>query len=69
MDFYDKNGTPLAIGDKIRPDEGRVLTLVSKAYVDEMGEEVMFGQQLDDDPMAFSLLTQDNLSKQWEKVE
>lgn len=68
MDFHDKRGTLLAIGDRIAPDEGRVLTLVSSAYMAELGQEVLFGQQLDDDPAAFSLLTQDNLSKQWTKV-
>ena len=68
MNFYDKNDTPLQIGDKIIPDKGRELLIVSIAYVADYEEECMFGQQIED-PLAFSVLTQDNLSLQWTKVE
>ena len=68
MNFYDKNQTLLQVGDRIVPDKGRELLIVSIAYVEDCAEECMFGQQTED-PLAFSLLTQDNLSKQWTKVE
>lgn len=68
MIFYDKNQLPLQIGDRIIPDEGRELLIVSVAYVDDFKEECMFGQQVEE-PLAFSVLTQDNLSLQWTKVE
>ncbi len=66
--FYDKNGTALYVGDHIVPDEGRELLLVSDGYVEELGQEVLFGQQVED-PAAFSILTGKNLSGQWTKVE
>ena len=68
MNFYDKNNTLLQVGDKIIPDKGRELLIVSIAYVADYEEECMFGQQIED-PLAFSVLTQDNLSLQWTKVE
>lgn len=68
MNFYDKNKTPLQVGDKIIPDKGRELLIVSIAYVADYEAECMFGQQIED-PLAFSVLTQDNLSLQWTKVE
>jgi hypothetical protein len=67
MKFYDKNGTELKVGDHIIPDEGRELLIVSIAYVEEYKQECMFGQQILD-PLAFSLLTQENLSAQWTKI-
>ena len=68
MNFYDKNKTLLQVGDKIIPDKGRELLIVSVAYVEDYESECMFGQQTED-PLAFSVLTQDNLSLQWTKVE
>ena len=68
MNFYDKNKTLLQVGDKIIPDKGRELLIVSIAYVADYEAECMFGQQIED-PLAFSVLTQDNLSLQWTKVE
>lgn len=68
MDFFDKNGILLRIGDHIIPDEGRELTIVSIAYVDELNQWCMFGQQVLD-PLAFSVLTQEDLSRQWRKLE
>ncbi len=67
MTFYDKNGAALYVGDNIVPDEGRELTIVSSGELEEFGE-VLFGQQVAD-PAAFSILTPDNLSSQWTKVE
>lgn len=67
MNFYDKNQTPLQVGDRIIPDKGRELIIVSIAYVADYEAECMFGQQIED-PLAFSLLTQENLSAQWTKV-
>lgn len=64
----DKNGKEINIGDKIKPDKGRTLLIVSKAYVEDYGEECLFGQQIED-PLAFSPLTQENLSSQWTIVE
>lgn len=68
MKFYDKNNTQLQIGDRIAPDKGRELLIVSVFYIEDYDEECMFGQQIED-PLAFSLLTKDNLSKQWTKVD
>ncbi len=67
MVFYDKNKTELKIGDHIVPDKGRELIIVSIAFVPDYGCECMFGQQVAD-PLAFSLLTQENLSAQWTKA-
>lgn len=67
MKFYDKNQVLLQIGDKIVPDKGKELLIVSIAYVDDYQQECMFGQQTED-PLSFSLLTRDNLSMQWTKV-
>ena len=63
----DKNGKEIKIGDKIKPDIGRVLLIVSQFNVPELGE-CLFGQQIEN-PLAFSPLTQENLSSQWEIVE
>ena len=68
MNFYDKNQTLLQVGDRIVPDKGRELVIVSIAYVADYETECMFGQQIED-PLAFSLLTQENLMSQWTKVE
>ena len=68
MKFYDKNNNLLQVGDRIIPDKGRELLIVSIAYVADYEAECMFGQQIED-PLAFSVLTQDNLSTQWTKVE
>ncbi|MCD7946341.1 MAG: hypothetical protein LUF81_07035 [Clostridiales bacterium] len=68
MAFYDKNGSALYVGDHITPDEGRELLLISEAYVEDFGETCLFGQQVVE-PAAFSILTQENLSSQWTKVE
>lgn len=67
MKFYDKNGVELQIGDTIVPDAGRKLLIVSVFYVEDYQEECMFGQQVED-PLAFSMLTKDNLTSQWTKV-
>lgn len=66
MNFYDKNKTELKIGDHIIPDNGKELVIVSIAFVPDCECECMFGQQVED-PLAFSLLTQENLSAQWTK--
>ncbi len=68
MAFYDKNGTELAVGDHIIPDAGLELQLVSSGYLAEAGETVLFGQQVEN-LACFSWLTQDNLSRQWTKLE
>lgn len=67
MKFYDKNGVELHIGDTIIPDAGRKLLIVSIFYVEDYQEECMFGQQIED-PLAFSVLTKDNLALQWTKI-
>ena len=68
MNFYDKNQTPLQVGDRIIPDKGKELLIVSIAYVPDYETDCMFGQQIED-PLAFSLLTKENLASQWTKVE
>lgn len=67
MEFYDKNHTLLQIGDRIIPDKGRELLIVSIFYIDDYETECMFGQQIED-PLSFSLLTRENLAEQWTKV-
>ncbi|MCC8181929.1 MAG: hypothetical protein LIO45_02960, partial [Clostridiales bacterium] len=56
------------VGDHIVPDEGRELLLVSEGYVEDFGETCLFGQQVED-PRAFSILTPEDLSTGWTKVE
>ena len=66
--MVDKNGKEIKIGNKLKPDEGRILLVVSHFdNVSDLGE-CLFGQQIDD-PLAFSPLTQENLSKQWTIIE
>jgi hypothetical protein len=64
--MLDKNGNEIKVGDKIVPADGkgRELLIVSQFYVEEMGEECLFGQQVED-PLAFSPLTQENLQENW----
>lgn len=64
----DKNGKEIKIGDVVKPDEGKILKIVSQVYVEHIKEECLFGQQVEN-PLAFSPLTQENLSKQWTIVE
>ena len=68
MGFYDKNGTELNIGDHIIPDEGLELAIVSSGYVEAYKDEVMFGQQVAN-MCCFSILTKENLAKQWTRLE
>lgn len=66
--MVDKNGKKIKIGDKIKPDDdGKILLIVSQFEVKELGV-CLFGQQIED-PLAFSPLTQENLSLQWSVVE
>ena len=66
--MVDKNGKEIKIGNKVKPDEGRILLIVSHFdNVEELGE-CLFGQQIEN-PLAFSPLTQENLSKQWEIID
>jgi len=67
MKFYDKNNTLLQVGDRIIPDKGRELLIVSIFYIEDYDAECMFGQQIED-PLSFSLLTAENLATQWTKV-
>lgn len=67
MNFYDKNETLLQVGDRIMPDAGRELLIVSVFYVEDYQAECMFGQQIAD-PLSFSVLTKENLATQWTKV-
>lgn len=67
MAFYDKNGTELNIGDHIIPDEGLELVIVSTGYLEDYKDDVMFGQQVTN-MCCFSILTKENLKKQWSKI-
>lgn len=64
--FYDKNGKALHIGDHIMPDAGLELEIASESYIQEIGENCLIGHQVQD-PETFSLLTVENLQKQWTK--
>lgn len=67
--FKDKNGNEINIGDQIKPDVmGMILQIVSERYVEDIEQECLFGQQVEN-PLAFSLLTQEDLSKQWTLIE
>lgn len=68
--FVDVNGKEIKIGDKVFPanGEGCLLLIISRAYVSDFETECLFGQQVED-PLAFSPLTPENLSKNWIKVE
>ena len=67
-EMTDMNGKVIHIGDKIRPNgEGRVLLIVSQFEVEGAGM-CLFGQQIED-PLAFSPLNQEELSKQWILIE
>lgn len=65
--MIDKNGKEIKIGDIVRPDSGRELLIVSQANVEDLGL-CLFGQQIED-PLAFSALTQEDLSNQWTVIE
>lgn len=64
--MVDKNGKEVNVGDKIVPADGNgmMLLIVSKFFVDSLKEDCLFGQQVED-PMSFSPLTQEVLSKYW----
>lgn len=66
--FIDKNGTEIAIGDHIIPDSGEELLIVSSGTVEDFEGEVMFGQQIKN-MACFSILTAENLAKQWTRKE
>lgn len=69
MIFKDKNGKEINIGDQIKPDVmGMILQIVSERYVEDIEQECLFGQQVEN-PLAFSLLTQEDLSKQWTLIK
>ena len=67
MDFYDKDGNQVFVGDIVRPDEGRTCIIISLSYISEMEDLVMVGQQMAD-PAAFGLITRENMASQWHKV-
>lgn len=67
--MVDKNGKEIKIGNKIKPDgDGRELLIVSEFDNVEGLGQCLFGQQIED-PLAFSPLTQENLSSQWALIE
>lgn len=68
MEFRDKNGEIIDIGDIVRPDEGRDCLIISKAKNNELNEVVLYGQQLLDSA-AFAILTKEILEKQFTKVK
>lgn len=68
MEFKDRNGTVLMVGDHIIPEAGRELIIVSRGSIEEYEEEVMFGQQVED-MAAFSILTKEDLANNWTKKE
>ena len=67
--MVDKNGKEIKIGNKVKPDVmGEILLIVSHFdNVPGLGE-CLFGQQINN-PLAFSPLTQENLSAQWTLIE
>lgn len=67
MEFLDMNEVAIRMNDVIRPIEGRDLLIVGIGYHSELGEVVLYGQQILE-PSAFSILTADNLALQWSVV-
>ena len=61
MDYTDKNGDDVHIGDHVIPDDGRELVIIGEAAGEVNG---LLGSQVDD-PSMVSLLTQLDLSRQW----
>jgi hypothetical protein len=64
--FIDMAGNEIRIGDVVSPTEGRSVRIVSEGFSAQAGEEVLYGQQLEDMD-AFSILTAENLAKQFRK--
>ena len=65
--YKDMDGNTIKIGDILEPAEGRRVRVISEGYSDGVGEKVLYGQQLEDMD-AFSILTADNLARQFRKV-
>ena len=65
--FKDMEGNEIKIGDVLEPVEGRRVRVISEGYSDGVGETVLYGQQLEDMD-AFSILTAENLARQFRKV-
>lgn len=62
MGYTDKNGAEIHIGDHIVPDEGRELVIISEAAGDE--SHGLLGSQVIN-PSMISILTPEDLSRQW----
>lgn len=66
MQFYDRQGAAIRIGDHIVPDAGRELIITHEAEAE--GVPVLMGYQAED-PLAFSYLTQEQLSATWTRTQ
>lgn len=66
MLFYDKNGAQVTIGDRVAPDTGHELIIITRDFTDD-GDEALIGRSLDNLQMM-SLLTAENLSTNWRKT-
>ena len=60
-EYTDKYGTVINIGDRIVPDEGRELVIISETSGEVNG---LLGRQIAD-PGMISILTEADLSRQW----
>lgn len=65
--FLDKNGLEVNVGDKLISDANVDVLVVSQFYVEEIGEDCLFVQQIQN-PLSFSYLTKDNLALQFTKI-
>lgn len=65
--FKDKNGAVVNIGDSLVSDAQISVNIVSERYVEDLQQVVLFVQQ-EQDPLAFSYLTVDNLALQFTKL-
>lgn len=65
--FKDMNGNEIKIGDILEPVQGLRVRIISEGYSESVEENVMYGQQVDNMD-AFSILTQDNLAKQFKVI-
>ena len=66
--FKDINGQEVKIGDILEPVEGLKVRVVSEGYSASVGENVLYGQQVENND-AFAILTASNIAAQFKKVE
>lgn len=67
MLFVDMEGNEITIGDILEPVNGLKVEVVSRGFSNNAGEEVLYGQQIENLD-AFCILTSENLKAQFRRV-